>query len=130
MAGVTPMKQFKTLILTQLLVIASLLLPWTTTVAQGVSGQRTLTVAPSSGKSTSTVKTFEKAGVITKLGYDKFTVNGKDFRFAPGALLNSKDSKRRRFSDFQLGDKIYFKGKILNDVNYVDIIYYEPPEPS
>ena len=124
------MKQFKTLKLAQLLVIASMLLPWTTTVAQQISGQRTLTVAPSSGKSTATVKTFEKAGVITKLGYDKFTVNGEDFRFAPRALLNSKDSKRRKFSDFELGDKIFFKGKVLNDVNYVDIVYYESPESS
>ena len=124
------MKQLKTLLLTQLLVISSLMLPWTTTVAQEISGQRTVTIKPGSSKSTSTVKTFEKAGVITKLGYDKFTVNGKDFRFAPRAVLNSKDSKRKKFSDFELGDKIYFKGKVLNDVNYVDIIYYEAPEPS
>jgi hypothetical protein len=124
------MNQLKTL-LTQLLVISSLMLPWTTTVAQEISsGKRSVTIEPGSNKSVSTVKTFEKAGVITKLGYDKFTVNGADFRFAPGALLNSKDSKRQRFSDFELGDRIFFKGKVLNDVNYVDIIYYEPPESS
>lgn len=124
------MKQFKTLILTQLLVIASLLLPWTTTVAQEVSGQRTLTVTPGSGKSTLTVKTFDRSGVITKLGYDKFTVDDKDYRIAPRASLQSNDGKRSRFSDFKPGDEIYFKGKVLNDVNYVDIIYYEAPEPS
>ena len=123
------MKQFKTL-LTQLLVISSLVLPWTTTVAQGTFGQSIVTVKPGSNKSTLTVKTFDQAGVITKLGYDKFTVNGKDFRFAPGASLNSNDSKRNRFSDFKLGDEIYFKGKVLNDVNYVDIIYYKTPEAS
>lgn len=123
------MKQLNTL-LTQLLVISSLLLPWTTTVAQQISGQRMLTVKPGTSKSVSTVKTFEKAGVITKLGYDKFTVNGEDFRFAPRALLNSKASKRQRFSDFELGDEIFFKGRVLNDVNYVDIIYYESPESS
>lgn len=102
------MKQFKTL-LTQLLVISSLMLPWATTEA---------------------LETFEQAGVITKLGYDKFTVANQNYRFAPGARLQSKDSKRNRFSDFKLGDEIYFKGKVLNDVNYVDIIYYETPEPS
>ena len=102
------MKQFKTL-LTQLLVITSLMLPWATTAA---------------------LETFEQAGAITKLGYDKFTVGNRDFRFAPGASLQSNDSKREKFSDFKLGDQIYFKGKILNGVNYVDIIYYETPEPS
>jgi len=55
---------------------------------------------------------------------------GKDYRFAPGARLNSNDSQRNQFSDFKLGDKIYFTGTVLNGVNYVDIIYYETPEPS
>ena len=111
--------------LTQLLLIISLMLPWATTVAQ-----ETITVRPGSNKSTATVETFDQAGVITKLGYDKFTVNGRGFRFSPGASLNSNDNSRKKFSDFKLGDRIYFKGKILNDVNYVDIIYYETPEPS
>ena len=102
------MKQFKTL-LTQLLVISSLMLPWATTAA---------------------LETFDQAGVITSLGYDKFTVGGRDFRFAPGALLQSDDSNRKKFSDFKLGDQIYFKGKVLNGVNYVDIIYYRTPVPS
>jgi hypothetical protein len=123
------MKQFKTL-LTQLLVISSLMLPWTTTVALETFGQASVTIKPSSNKSTATVETFDQAGVITKLGYDKFTLNGKDFRVAPRALLDSNDSKRQKFSDFKLGDEIHFKGKVLNDVNYVDIIYYETPEPS
>ena len=118
------MKQFKTL-LTQLLVISSLMLPWTTTLAQ-----ETITARPGSNKSTSTVKTFDQAGVISKLGYDKFTVNGRNFRFAPGALLKSNDNKRKKFSDFKLGDHIYFKGKILDGVNYVDIIYYETPDTT
>lgn len=102
------MKQFKTF-LTQLLVITSLMLPWATTAA---------------------LETFEKAGAITELGYDSFTVRGKDYRFAPGARLHSNDSQRNQFSDFKLGDKIYFQGTVLNGVNYVDIIYYETPDPS
>ena len=112
--------------LTQLLLIISLMLPWATTVAQEL-----ITVLPGgSTKSTLTVETFDQAGAITKLGYDKFTVNGRDFRVAPRVLLDSKDSKRQKLSDFELGDIIYFKGRVLNDVNYVDIIYYEPPESS
>jgi hypothetical protein len=130
MAGVTPMKQFNT-VLTRLLVISLLILPWTTTVALETIGQTSVTVKPGSNKSTATVKTFEQAGVITKLGYGKFTVNGKDFRFAPRALLNSNDRRRSKLSDFKPGDEIFFKGKILNDVHYVDIIYYQnPEEPS
>ena len=111
--------------LSQLLFIISLMLPWATTVAQ-----ETITIRPDANKSTSTVKTFDQAGVITRLGYDKFTVNGSDFRFAPGALLNSNDSNRQSFSDFKTGDHIYFKGKILNGIKYVDIIYYETPETT
>jgi len=123
------MKQFNTF-LTRLLVISLLILPWTTTVALETFGRATLTVKPGSGKSTLTVKTFDRSGVITKLGYDKFTVDDKDYRIAPRASLQSNDGKRNRFSDFKPGDEIYFKGKVLNDVNYVDIIYYEAPEPS
>ena len=102
------MKPFKTL-LTQLLVISSLMLPWATSAA---------------------LETFEQAGAISGLGYDKFTVRGQDYRFAPGALLQSNDNKRKKFSDFRQGDQIYFKGKVLSGVNYVDIIYYQTPEPS
>ena len=102
------MKPFKTL-LTQLLVISSLMLPWATTAA---------------------LETFEQAGTITELGYDEFTVRGKEYRFAPGAQLHSTDIQRNKFSDFELGDEIYFKGKILDGVNYVDIIYYRTPVPS
>ncbi len=123
------MKQLKALLI-QLLVITSLMLPWTTTTALETVAQASITVQPGSNKSTSTVKTFDQAGVISKLGYDKFTVNGKDFRFAPGASLNSNDNRRKRFSDFKLGDHIYFKGKILDGVNYVDIIYYETPDTT
>ena len=111
--------------LTQLLLIISLMLPWATTVAQ-----ETITLRSGSNMSTSTVETFDQAGVITKLGYEKFTVNGRNFRFAPGASLNSNDNNRKRFSDFKLGDHIYFKGKILDGVNYVDIIFYETPDTT
>ena len=116
------MKQSKTLL--QLLLVSSLMLPWGTTVALEIS------IDPGSNKSTATVKTFDQAGVISKLGYDKFTVNGRSFRFAPGASLNSNDNRRKKFSDFKLGDHIYFKGKILDGVNYVDIIYYETPDTT
>jgi hypothetical protein len=123
------MKQFKTL-LAQLLVISSLMLPWATSEALEISTQSGVTTEPGNSKSTATVQTFSRAGVITRLGYDKFTIGDRDFRFAPGAKLHSNDSKRSRFSDFKVGDEIYFKGKVLDGVNYVDIIYYETPESS
>lgn len=102
------MNQFRTLLI-QFLLVTSLLLPWTTTGA---------------------IETFEQAGTISNVGYDKFTVNRKVYRIAPGAKLNSSDSSRTKFSDFKKGDEIYFKGKVLNGVNYVDIIVYVTPVPS
>ena len=122
------MKHIKSL-LTQLLVISTLMAPWATSAAQELSTQG-LVVLPGKVNSTATVKTFDQSGVITKLGYDKFTVGDKSFRVAPGARLQSSDSSRSRFSDFKVGDEIYFKGKILDGVNYVDIIYYDSPESS
>jgi len=102
------MKPFKSF-LTQLLVITALMLPWATTGA---------------------LETFEKSGYIAELSYDKFTLRGQDYRISPNAKLKSNDARRKKFSDFKKGDEIYFKGKILNGVHYVDIIYYETPEDS
>jgi len=102
------MKQFKTL-LTQLLVITSLMLPWATTAA---------------------LETFEKAGYIASVGYEKFTIRGQVYRVSSSAQLMSNDASRKKLSDFKKGDAIYFKGKILDSVYYVDIIYYETPTDS
>ncbi len=93
----------------RLLIVFTLLLPWAATDA---------------------LETFEQAGVISSIGYDKFTLRGKSYRLAPGAKLDSKDQSRKKFSDFKKGDRIYFKGKVLNNVRYVDIIYYETPDES
>lgn len=102
------MKQLKTL-LTQLLVITSLMLPWATTEA---------------------LETFEKAGYIASVGYEKFTVKDQVYRISPTAKLMSNDASRKKFSDFKKDDVVYFKGKVVNGVYYVDIIYYETPTDS
>ena len=102
------MKKFQTL-LTQLLIVSSLMLPWTSAGA---------------------LETFERAGIITDRGYEQFEVHGQSYRVAPGAKLRSNDVARKKFSDFKAGDQIWFQGKVLNGVNYVDIISYETPEPS
>jgi hypothetical protein len=95
--------------LIRILVIAALTLPWATAEA---------------------LETFERAGVISEIGYDNFTVHNKKYRIAPGATLSSSDPNRRKFADFMKGDQIYFKGKILNGVNYVDSIVYIVPVAS
>ncbi|MDH3221625.1 MAG: hypothetical protein OEO19_18995 [Gammaproteobacteria bacterium] len=95
--------------LIRLLVIISLALPWATADA---------------------LETFERAGVITGVGYDKFTLDNEEYRISPGATLRSSDPNRKKFADFKKGDQIYFKGKILNGVNYVDSIVYLVPLPS
>ena len=80
--------------------------------------------------SSEALDTFEKAGVITAIGYDQFTVRTQNYRFAPGAKIVSSDPARSQFSDFEFGDQILFRGKILNGVHYVDVIIYETPIPS
>lgn len=102
------MNQFKALLI-QFLLVTSLLLPWGTTGA---------------------LDTFEQAGTISDVGYEKFTVKKKQYRIAPGVKFKSSDASRNKFSDFKKGDQIYFKGKILNGVRYVDIIVYLTPVPS
>ncbi len=93
-------------ILTRLLLVASLMLPWATTGA---------------------MESFDRGGVITAVGYDKFTVEQQEYRIAPGAKLRSFDASRKQFSDFRPGDVIMFQGKVLNDVHYVDVIIYRTP---
>ena len=122
------MKPLKTLI-TQSLVISSLMLPWTTTAAADLT-TKGLVNDSDTRAATKSVKTFDRAGVITKLRHDRFTVSGETFRISPRALLNSDDSSRQRFSDFKKGDHIYFKGKILNGIQYVDIVFYETPDTT
>lgn len=102
------MSQFRTL-LVQFLLVTSLLLPW------GATGA---------------LDNFEQAGTISKIGYEEFTVNRKKYRIAPGAKLQSSDPSRSKFSDFKKGDEIFFRGKVVSGVNYVDIIIYEKPSPS
>lgn len=92
------------------LMIATLMLPWTATEA-----------APGY---------FEASGNISELSYSRFTVRGTEYLVAPGSKLSSNDSKRRKFADFEKGDHIYFKGRVISDVYYVDIIYYETPDES
>lgn len=99
------MKQIK-IQLARCLIMLAVMLPWATTEA---------------------LETFEQTGVITALGYDKFTVNNTQYRVSPGAKFDGRESGYRKFSDFKQGDLILFKGKVLNGVNYVDIIVYMTP---
>jgi len=102
------MKQLKTL-LAQVLIVASLLLPWSPAGA---------------------VDNFRQYGVIKSVGSSTLTIRDKQYRVAPGATLDSDDASRKRLSDFRKGDKIYFEGKLLDGVNYIDRIVYRIPVPS
>ena len=102
------MKKLK-VILTQVLLVTSLMLPWATTEA---------------------LETFEQAGHITKVGVEQFTVRGKKYRLAPGARLQSNDPARLKIKHLKKGDEVYMKGQILNGVRYVDIIVYVKPDAS
>ncbi|TNF89050.1 MAG: hypothetical protein JSU67_01760 [Gammaproteobacteria bacterium] len=100
------MKQLKTL-LTQLLVIGSLMLPWAAAEA---------------------LETFSDAGAITKYSYDRFVLNGNVYRVSPDAKFPTSD--RSNYKTFKVGDVVYIKGKILNGIRYVDRMQFFPPEPS
>jgi len=100
------MKNLKTL-LTQLLVVTSLMLPWATTEA---------------------LESFDEAGPITRYSYDRFVLNGSVYRVSPDAKFPSKG--RGNYKAFKIGDVIYIRGKILNGIRYVYRMQYFPPEPS
>lgn len=102
------MNQFMKLV-TRLLIVASLLLPWSPAGA---------------------VDNFKQYGVIKSLSSNSFTIRDTEYRIAPGATLDSDDASRKRLSDFKKGDKIYFEGKLVNGVNFVDRIVYRAPVPS
>ena len=94
---------------TPFLIILALMLPWATAEA---------------------LETFEKAGMISSMGYDQITLDKKTYRIAPGAKLQSEDTSRSKISDLKKGDRIFMKGTILNNVYYVDMIIYFVPVAS
>lgn len=102
------MKQLK-ILLAQLLIVASLLLPWSPAGA---------------------VENFKQFGIIKSVGQTSFTVRKQVYRIAPGAKLRSDDPARQRLSDFSKGDKVYFEGKIVGDDYLVDLVVYEIPIPE
>ncbi len=103
------MKKFKQLVIRSLVAIA-LTISWS--------------AAPALEK-------FERSGVIDSRDFGSFKlVAGEKYRISPGATLRSNAGSRSKFTDFRSGDFIVFRGKILNGVNYVDMIIYETPEPS
>ena len=100
------MKQFKTLI-TQLLLVTSLMLPWATTEA---------------------LDTFKQSGAISKYKSSKFVINSEVYRLSPTAKFPSGD--RPEYKTFKKGDVVYVEGKILSGIRYVDVMIFFPPEPS
>jgi len=99
------MKSFKTS-LTHLLVIMTLMLPWSASEA---------------------LETFEKDGVISKLSYASFSIHSdRNYRIAPSVKIKIPGKDNARLSDLKVGDNIYFKGKTLSGVNYVEFIVYQP----
>ena len=76
------------------------------------------------------VENFEQGGPISKISSGRFVVENQEYRIAPGARLKSFDNRRRRMSDFKIGDVIIFQGKIISGVYYVDKIIYYAPLPT
>ena len=91
------------------LVIMASVLPWTTAQA---------------------LEKFEKAGIISAVGKNKLTVSGQNYRIYSSTRLVSADSNRRKFSDFERGDHVWFEGTVLDGKRYILRIIYETPDPS
>ncbi len=104
------MKQLKTL-LTQLLVITSLMLPWATTGA---------------------AENFQKAGVIS--GVNSGTVNihhqNINYRIRTDTEIQFPNVANPSMDNFKKGNEVYLRGKILNGVYSVDFIVYLPKIPG
>jgi hypothetical protein len=100
------MRHFKTLI-TQLLLVTSLMLPWATTEA---------------------LETFKQSGAITKYNSSKFVMNSQVYRLSPTAEFPS--GSRPDYEAFKKGDIVYIEGKILSGIRYVDVMIFFPPESS
>ena len=104
------MKQLKTL-LTQLLLVTSLLLPWSAAEAAEI---------------------FEKAGVISKVNAGTVNIYHQDinYRIRTDTKIQIPDVAKPRMSDFKVGHEVYMKGKIQNGVYDVELIVYLPKIPS
>jgi len=104
------MKQFKTL-LTQLLVITSLMLPWATTAA---------------------LETFQKAGVISSVDATTVNIYHQDinYRINSNTEIQFQNVANPGMSNFKNGDEVYLRGKILNGAHYLDLIIYLPKIPG
>jgi hypothetical protein len=103
-AGENPMKQSKTLI-TQLLLVTSLMLPWAAAEA---------------------LETFEKAGKIVKVNISTVNLIGQDidYRISSEVEIRIDNVIQPDMADFKKGHSVYLKGRIINDVHYVDLIVY------
>jgi len=91
------------------LVIMASVLPWTTAQA---------------------LEKFEKAGIISAVGKNMLTVSGQNYRIYSSTRLVSADRNRRKFSDFETGDHVWFEGTVLDGKRYILRIIYETPDPS
>jgi len=97
------MKQFKSL-LTQLLVITSLMLPWTASEA---------------------LETFSEIGVIRSISYQKLSLHTDgDFRFEPKVKIEIPGKANAQLSDFKAGDMVGVSGQTIGGVRYVKRIIY------
>ena len=72
--------------------------------------------------------TFEDAGEISKVEYEKITIRSQGYRPSPDIVVVSGDSDRTTFAAFQKGDVVWMRGKVLGNVYYVDEIRYQEPD--
>jgi len=76
------------------------------------------------------LETYERAGIISKIRYSSFNIRDQEYRLSPTANIQIQGVGKAKLRDLKNGDRIWFKGKLLNGVYYVDTIVYSTPSPS
>jgi hypothetical protein len=71
-------------------------------------------------------ETYEQVGVITRLGYTFIKVDDKKYEISSGVKIQIGDNTRARLKDLKKGDTIWFKGRNISGVDYIDFINFLP----
>ena len=76
-------------------------------------------------RSVGSLEAFQSGGIINSVNSVELVANGKQYRFNT-PLTFSNSSLKKSLGTLQTGDHVWLKGKVLNDVFYIDTISVLP----
>lgn len=79
------------------------------------------------GSSIGSLDAFQSAGIVNSVDSTELVANGKQFRFN-SPLKFHRNSLKKSLGSLEAGDHVWMKGKILNDVFYIDTISVLPSD--